>query len=366
MKRVIKYSSIELFPVVIRKVRERISFRGLDENKNPIFDENATYPVIKAKLTEKLHGTNASVCFSNPDGFWIQSRTSIITPQDDNASTAVFAEKNKANWLLLINALALEYNIDLDKNIICLYFEWCGLGIQKKTAVTGLDKKIAVLFSHFKVAAMEELINDAGEDVSAHKWLETKVADKWASDESVDIYNINDFPTYEVDLDLSNPAKSLEELTKLVEDVIEPASPFGKKFGFENNTGEGVVATFTHNDKLYKFKVKGTEHATKQRVKVLEPVDDVKIQLLNDVAEKVTPSWRLEQMFDLANDTLNGGRPDMKNMGPFLKLLSEDIKKEESDTITEAGADFKEVMGRAQTIARQFFRDQFNAFSLGV
>jgi len=365
MKRVIKYSSIELFPVVIREVRERISFRGLDENKNPIFDENATYPVIKAQLTEKLHGTNASVCFSNPDGFWIQSRTSIITPQDDNAATAFFAEKNKDVWMGLIRSLVSEYNIDLDKNIICLYFEWCGLGIQKKTAITGLDKKIAVLFSHFKVAAMEELINDAGEDVSEHKWLETKIDGKWISDESADIYNINDFPTYEVDLDLANPTKSLEELTKLVEEVIEPASPVGKKFGFEKNTGEGTVATFALNDKLYKFKVKGLEHAVKQRVKVLEPVDDAKVQLLQEVAQKVTPGWRLEQMFDLANDVLNGGRPEMKNMGPFIKLLSEDIKKEESETIESFGVNFKEVMAPASTIAREFFRDQFNASILG-
>lgn len=85
MKRFITFGSIEQFRSVVKAAK---------------YVEPT--PVLKAFGTEKIHGTNASVCYSEPDGFWVQSRNGIITPQNDNAECALYAEKNKEAWLGII------------------------------------------------------------------------------------------------------------------------------------------------------------------------------------------------------------------------------------------------------------------------
>ena len=126
-----------------------------------------------------------------------------------------------------------------------------------------------------------------------------------------------------------------------------------------STVGEGVVCTFRLNGTLQQFKVKGTAHSA-SKVKTLKPVDNEKLQKVQDVAQQVTPAWRLEQMFALANDTINGGIPTMQNMGSFMKLLNQDILKEESDVIAEAGLEPKEVFSTVSKIARQWYNEELN------
>jgi hypothetical protein len=264
--------------------------------------------------------------------------------------------KNKDEWLSIVNSLATEYNIDLDNNIIVMYFEWCGDGIQKKTALTGTSDKMAIIFSHFKVEPIDDVDEDDVGSVQSN-WFETKVGDKWVSSPEANIFNINDFPTYEFTIDFNKPLMVQNEMISLVKEVIEPASPVGKKFGFDANIGEGIVVTFIFKDRLYKFKVKGEAHTT-SKVKTLNRVDDEKLQKIQDIAQKVSPVWRLEQMFDLAIDALNGGKPDMTKMGDFIRLISNDIIKEEIDIIIDAGLEHKTIMPVVSTIARQFFKEK--------
>lgn len=128
--------------------------------------------------------------------------------------------------------------------------------------------------------------------------------------------------------------------------------------------GEGMVVSFLYNNNLHQFKVKGEKHS-KSKVKTLKPVDNVKLQKIQDTAQKVTPAWRLEQMFDLANDVLNGGEPAMENMGKFMKLLNTDIVKEESDTIADAGLEPKEIFKTSSIIARQFYKEKLDESVFG-
>ena len=88
MKQFIKFPSIKHYREVVKNV-QFVSYGK--ETQTLVADQTVKIPVVNAFATEKTHGTNASVCFSEPDGFWVQSRTSIITPDNDNAQCARYA-----------------------------------------------------------------------------------------------------------------------------------------------------------------------------------------------------------------------------------------------------------------------------------
>ena len=68
-------------------------------------------------ITEKIDGTNASICITEDGQVRTGSRTRWITPQDDNFGFSAWAHANK------------EYLMQLGKG---LHFgEWWGSGIQR-------------------------------------------------------------------------------------------------------------------------------------------------------------------------------------------------------------------------------------------
>lgn len=359
MKRMIKYPSIEQFRNIISNVQCAARFvRYDDETEQVITNPGAKMPIVTAIATEKIHGTNGSVCYSKPDGFWVQSRENIITPQQDNVACAFHAYNIQSEWVNIIQRLADEYNIDLNTKIITVYFEFAGGNIQKKSAVSGLDK-MAIIFRHFKVSPLEP-----SEDEPA-VWFETKIGDSWIDNQAVRIFNINKFPTYEIEIDFEQPLLSQNKMIELVEKVIEPHSPVGTEFGIESNIGEGIVVSFEYKNQMYQFKVKGSAHSN-SKVKTLKPVDDAKIQRIQDIAQQVCPAWRLEQMFDQLKNSLNGEIPNNTNIGDFIKAVNQDILKEESDIIAAAGLEPKELFPVIARIARQWYAEELDRLMMAV
>lgn len=353
MKRMIKYPSIEQFRTIIKNVRHSAQYVRYDEEtETHIMDRGAKMPKVVAVCTEKIHGSNAGVCFSEPDGLWVQSRENIITPESDNAACAFHVMNNEKDWIEIIHRLAEEYDINLNDQIISVYNEWCGGNIQKNSAVTGLDKR-SIIFRHFKVSPIEP------SETESAVWYETKVGGRWIDAPSANIFNISNFPTYEIEIDFENPLMSQNELVELVEKTIEPNSPVGRQFGIDGNVGEGIVVSFTFKDCMYQFKVKGEKHSA-SKVKTLAPVDNEKLQKIQEVAQQVTPAWRLEQAYVSANDTMNGGIPCMENMGKFMKAVNQDIIKEESDVLAAAGLEPKEVFSVVARIARQWYSEELD------
>ena len=149
----------------------------------------------------------------------------------------------------------------------------------------------------------------------------------------------------------------------LVKNKIELSSPVGEYFGVTGNVGEGMVVTFSFKDKTYTFKIKGTKHVGSK--KQIDPVDSLKMDTVQKIAHAVTPAWRLEQMFTLANDTINGNVPDIRNIGMYLKLVNADILKEESDVIAEAGLIPKDIYPAVAKIAREFYKDALDDIIMG-
>ena len=371
MKRFITFGSIEQFSTVVKNVKRGVGYLGQDDNDEAMFDRTAKAPKLVATYSEKIHGTNASVCYSNPDGFWIQSRKNIITTEKDNSGCAFVQEANKSEWMNIIDLLAKEYNINLDEKIISVYFEWAGGNIQKKSALSGLDKR-AVIFQYFKVSPIEPILAKDGSEESAI-WLETKLADsanpqisgydEWVDCPEKNIFNIMNFPHGTIEIDFERPDLAQNVMIKMVEDN-EKNSPVGQQFGIEKNILEGYVfATVDEQNSILRWKVKGEEHSKGSgKIRKLKPVDSAreqkKIDFVNNFA--CTES-RLQQMWqEIVNGTHNGdeNQMTMKYMGQFLSLIFKDVIKEESDKMAEQGFEPKELNGNISKVARGFFQSK--------
>jgi len=84
----------------------------------------------KVTFTEKIDGTNACIIIEGEGKFGVQSRTRLITPEDDNYGFAKWAYKNKEELLKLGEGHH--------------YGEWWGKGIQRGY---GKEEKYFSLFN---------------------------------------------------------------------------------------------------------------------------------------------------------------------------------------------------------------------------
>jgi hypothetical protein len=350
MKKMIKYPSTPQFREVVVDVSRRYNFSGLDENGNPIYDPSKPKPIIKFIGTVKLHGTSAAVLFNNKSGLWCQSRGNIITPQSDNAGFAFFAESTKDSWLKIINEIRDKYNINLDDNTIGVYSEWAGGNIQKGVGITNIEK------SCFIYGIKISPISETEDDQKSAYWVNYE---GFSCNENK-IYNILDFETFEIEVDFNRPEliqNKLVELTLSVEDEC----PVAKYFGFPNTVGEGIVFINLDDDgRRIFFKSKGEKHAGTSKVKTLKKVDDIKIQKCIDLAEKVTPTWRLEQMLTETFNLLNGGELDVKMTGDYIKSVVNDVLKEEILTISDENLEFKDIAKYVSQISKNYLFKKLN------
>ena len=133
-------------------------------------------------------GLRGAICYSEPDGFWVQSRKNIITPEKDNAGCAAWCYEREAQWMVLVEQLSEFHNIDLNKNIITIYFEFAGGNIQKNSCVSGFDKG-AYIFEFFKVSPIEP------SETEESKWFETIDYIDYVYEDRVGIDNIMCYKT---------------------------------------------------------------------------------------------------------------------------------------------------------------------------
>ncbi len=82
-------------------------------------------------VTEKIDGTNAAVIVTEDGQIGAQSRTRLITPDDDNYGFAGWVHRNRD---ALIESLGPGRH----------FGEWWGSGIQRKYGLTGTDKRFSL------------------------------------------------------------------------------------------------------------------------------------------------------------------------------------------------------------------------------
>lgn len=344
MKTHISFPSIGQYRELVSNINRSHNFVGLDEKGEAIYDTTKPKPLISMLGTCKLHGTNASIIFNDQEGMWVQSREKIITSQKDNAGCAFYVESHKEAFMDIINQIKEKYSIDTSVHTICIYFEWVGKGIQKNVAISNIEKSVFIIGIKIAKPDDKEFIN---------YW----VYSGGFSDKENRIYNILDYKTYEILIDFNTPQLAQNKIIEMTLEV-EDECPVGKEFG-QIGIGEGIVFShITEDGKRYMFKSKGEKHSAKSKVKTLKPVDDAKINKIIEVANKVTTAGRLQQMFDLEIDTLNGGTIERSKIGGFIKRVINDVLKEEMDVIAEAGLEPKDVNSYISTIAKDFFFEQ--------
>lgn len=349
-KRHISFPSIEQYRHVNATVNRQFNFVGLDENGEAIYDHNKEKPTLRFKGTVKLHGTNAGICFNNEDGMWAQSRENIITPESDNAGFAFFVESNREIFESMFAHVAEHHNIDLNTNTISIFFEWAGSGIQKNVGISEIKKTAFII--GIKVTPHVE--NDEERKIKPAYWIDSsniRAVEKR-------IYNILDFKTYEIDIDFNKPNESINKIIELTLEV-ENNCPVSKEFGVDG-IGEGIVFSTEFNGNVIRFKSKGEKHAGKSKVKTLKSVDNEKISALIELANKVTPEWRLDQMLTNTFNLINGGELDIKRLGDYIKNVTSDVVKEDIDIIAESGFEFKDIVKYVSEIAKKYFLAKYN------
>lgn len=314
-----KFLDIGLFRSTVGDVKSQCDFVGFEpDGVSPIYAHTKPYPVIKFTGTVKIHGTNAAIV-KYKDRTEFQSRDRVLSLDKDNCGFMLtMAGKNLDS--LFDGILFEEY--------VAIYGEWCGGSVQKGVAVAQLPKMF-VIFSA-KVDG---------------KWIEYKRhqnADR--------IYNIFQFPTYEMDVDFNKPQAYEEKLAALTE-FVEKECPVGKHFGV-SGVGEGIVWTGTYEGNTYTFKVKGKEHSVVKTEKVASAgVEEV--AGLNEFVEYAVTENRLKQGISVLKS--RGTPINVKATGLFVRWVQDDVVKEETDTLVKNQIDWKKVSSLVATKARDFF-----------
>ncbi len=343
---------------MVYAIKKQAQYIGLDENDKAIYDSSLKLPVVDCIMSEKIHGSNSSVCYSTGYGFYVQSRKRIITPEDDNAGCAFAVMQRKNQWMELLDQLIKEHDINTTDNVVSLFFEWCGGNIQAKSALTNIEKS-AMIFQHFKVSPLT--INPDTEEVYPAYWLPTKGIDCKDSQ----IYNVMNFPHYPITIDFNKPHESVNEMVELVGTVIEPASPVGKAFGQESNVGEGVVLTFEYRGNLHRAKVKGSKHS-KSRVRKLKEVDVEKINGVINFVNEVCHASRLEQawqnVFGINEEKLE---PTKQSTSDIIRAVVKDILEEEMTNMMALDISPKEIGSHVAQVVRTWFFEQLDERMLG-
>lgn len=388
MPKLIKFPHINQFRHVVEEVRKRAEHHATD------------LPALKFRGTVKLHGTNAAVCRDMKTGeTWAQSRESIITPEADNSGFARFAAE-KASALNVLFNLYGQYFTD---GTLSIYGEWCGKGIMKGVGVNKLDKMFVIFGVRYRpevnslpwIDVTKELPASGrlvmGRNAEFEMWEERWDTDeplgsmthwvpiaetegKWLDSsfsrlingtvtlhaiESNGIFDIQSFPTFEVTIDFKNPDASVEYLTYETTRV-EASCPVTFSFGQEG-LGEGIVWTCVEpwlygggkiSSHDLRFKTKGDKH--KESAHEKPTADPAKISSIAKFVESVLTEHRLEKMVEKLAQ--RGIQFRMENTIEFIKVVGEDVVREEGDVMAASGLNRKEVMGAVGKAASAWWK----------
>lgn len=133
-------------------------------------------------------------------------------------------------------------------------------------------------------------------------------------------------------------------------------------FTVENLIGEGVVwkvavpTGLPHTDELI-FKVKGPKHSD-TKVKTTVEIDVEKVANARAYADAVVTDHRLEKMVEKLKEA--GVDLDIKNTGAFLKLVGQDVIKEELDRLDASDLTWKDVAAPVNAAAKQWWMQLVN------
>jgi hypothetical protein len=336
----IAYGKTDQFRTAVTSVIRGYNYVGVDENGEAIYDRAMKKPKLKFKGTIKLHGTNAGICYNDEYGLYTQSKNGKfkLSQVDSHMGFTFFVKQNEQVFLDLMMKIKSDNNIDTSINTITVYGEWAGGSIQKIVAISELPKS----FYMFGVK-----ISKPSDPDFTNYWVP---CDTYRFEGHDKIWNLFEFKTYEVEVDFENPGIAQNRFLEII-DEVEAECPVASQLGVKG-IGEGVVFVGEYKGAPLKFKIKGEKHS-KSKVKTVKSVDTGKIALCQEIADKVTPSWRLEQFFNEITD--QGKDLNRKHLSGYIRLVIKDIMEEDLDIISDAGLEPKDINKYVSTITRDYF-----------
>lgn len=307
-------------------------FRNAVKDVRYLFD-GQNLPTLTFSGTVKVHGTNASVVVM-PDGTqYYQSRKRIITPEDDNYGFAAWASEREYIFHDCAMLAWDRLGAGFEHQPIIIYGEWAGKGIQAGVAVSELER-------FFYIFGIKSL-TPAGDSF----WLKhLPVLGHCDS-----IITSREVRTYNMDIDFRNPGMVQNDLAELTEEV-EKHCPVGAYMGVDG-VGEGIVWEHINpQGQRISFKVKGEKHSV-TKVKRLAKVDTEKLKSIEEFLDYAITENRLRQGFsEVCNNTA-----DRKLLGTFIKWVSNDVRKEESDTMEDNDLTMKDIGKGLSLRAKDWF-----------
>lgn len=280
-------------------------------------------PVVSYKGKVKIHGMNGAVQVT-PEGRVAQSRTKILTPEDDNAGFANWVKESPDGW-------TPGYII---------FGEWCGKGIMKGVAISQVPSKNFAVFAARSLEEPDRLIIEPEElrnlvpyDLSIHilPWFTNLTIDFSGSSDEI--------------------AEALTGVNDLVKEVEKKDPWVSETFGVDG-IGEGVVyypvshlgATNFNN---LCFKAKGEEHKTIKAPSV--QMDASVVSGIQEFVDLVITMARLEQGVTTTGDL------DQKNIGKFITWIQGDVQKECQDELEASALTWKQVAKAVSDTARNWY-----------
>lgn len=309
-----------------------------EDQKQLLAEYQPVMPIITFQGSEKLHGENMAVAFSQ-DELWVQGRNNVRTIEQDQNGMALFVESTKDIWLKIIKHLTVLHEIDTNTHTIVIDCEWAGGNIQKgNAACSGVDKG-AYIFDYFRV-----ITNDS--DESTYKSTRSIIPPR-----NSNIYLMSSFSSYTLVLDFNDVSKCETDLEALALS-IEKASPIARYFNKPTNVGEGAYLWAKYDGRVLRLKTKGEAHGGKSKAPRVKSEKDIAEELmLKDLADKVTPVWRITQGITETSAS------EMKHLGPLIKWVISDVVKEETPTLVEANVEIKILSRYISAIVKNYFND---------
>ena len=360
--------------------KPHISFASIDQFRNVITRvkrhkgaDCAILPIMSFQGTVKLHGTNASVCYSERHGMWFQSRNTILTPESDNCGFAKWATERSEVLESLLHSLSLDgkwlegkWDQGYQDGVFTIFGEWCGKGIQKGVAISGLERMFVIFGACYTpyqeegslpaVAPQENTEEEEGGETSEASELDRKqwLDYRFLSHPESRIFNIQDFPTYSVTINFNQPKLVQNYLGELTA-AVEAECPVGKHFGV-SGIGEGIVWTTPDSTRPYRFKVKGEKHSV-SKVKVPAEVDVEKVTGCVAFADYAATPQRFSQaLSEVVGEKVLG----MDQLGLVIRWVIRDIMKEEGDVLEESGLVAKDVNKYLSERVKQMFMEEMS------
>lgn len=335
----ITFGKIGDFRKMVKDISHAIRYCGKDENGEVIYSTDPL-PKLKVKATTKMHGSNASVTFQNGQ-YLCQSRNNIVDSGHFSFPEIVQQEMDP---ITVMFEQIIEMGIVKEGEIITIFGEIVGPGIQKGVALAELSKKYWILFA--------AKITDAdGEG----RWVEGFENITCSSDR---IFNIHEFPTQEFEIDFGFAQKSQNELVEACLKV-EECCPVAKQLENIEGIGEGIVIETFHEGNRFTAKVKGDKHVKGSKVKKLAQLDPIIIESIEKFVAHAATESRVEQAIHEISNSISE-ELNKKHTGDIVRWIANDIIVEEASVLKENSLEYSQVASKIATEVRHIYFNKLN------